>query len=179
MGSGDLRAANGRYVGGQRNAEASGRWGVVRPDVVSAILAWQNNMAGLEGWNPLGCHQHQHQQLEPPPPHSLKTTQSLWTLAGDGRGWFEMYARRSKETCSTFMNDGSGRHYQTCITHMWLGGGGGACRWRRQGAHHVFLIKEYCLNVSAGRDGGCSHSGITRVPGSERKREGSQTVQEV
>lgn len=58
-------------------------------------------------------------------------------------------------------------------------GGGGACRWRRQGAHHVFLIKEYCLNVSAGRDGGCSHSGITRVPGSERKREGSRMVQEV
>lgn len=43
----------------------------------------------------------------------------------------------------------------------------------------MFLIKEYCLNVSAGRNGGCSHSGISRVPGSEGKREGSRTVQEV
>lgn len=47
-----------------------------------------------------------------------------------------------------------------------VGGGGGR-------VHHVFLIKEYCLNVPAGRNGGCSHSGISRVPGSEGKREGS------
>lgn len=54
---------------------------------------------------------------------------------------------------------------------VWRGGGTEPVNGGGR-VQHVFLIKEYCLNVPAERDGGCSHSGITRVPGSEKKEGG-------
>ncbi len=47
------------------------------------------------------------------------------------------------------------------------------------GAHHVFFIYVDCLNVFQGRDGGWSYgSSKSRVPGSEKKREGQKRRRE-